>query len=66
MLKNPENGTKLVEHDQELIRPGQAHNELVYQILAKSGQQFVCKCMKTAQQIRDQETMEIQWSVTKS
>ena len=51
-----------MEHDQKLIRPGEAQNEFVHpvahQIWAKSDQRFVCK---TTQPIRGQETAETQW-----
>ena len=48
-----------------LIRPGEAHNEFVHQIWAKSDQRFACKYAETAQSIRGQETVEIQWGMTK-
>ena len=54
------------EHDQKLIKPGKAHNELAHQILDKSGQWFVCKCTDTAWSIRDQGMTGIQWSMTKT
>ena len=48
------------------IDPWKSHNEIAYQIWAQSNQWFVCKCAETTRQIRSQETVEIQRSVTNS
>ena len=40
---------------QKIIMIGEAHNELVHQIGAKSDQRFLCKCVGSAQSIRGQK-----------
>ena len=45
------NSGKSVEHDQKLMRAGEAH-EFAHQIWAKSNEWFVCEYMETAQPIR--------------
>ena len=47
----PGNGGRSVEHDQ-LFKPGEGHNEFVYQIWAKSYQPLVWKCTANAQLVR--------------
>ena len=53
--QRPGNSRKSVEQEQKLVWPGEAHNELVYQIWSQSDQQFVCKYKETVQQITGQE-----------
>ena len=64
--QRPFNAANSVEHDQKLIRPGQAHYELAHPLWAQNLQRFVCKSTETPRLIRAQETLQIQWSVTKS
>ena len=63
--RRPGNGGNSVEYDQKLIRPGADHN-VFDQTWVKSDQQFVCKCVKTDQQIGGRETTENPWCMTKS
>ena len=49
----------------KVIRPGDAHNELAHENWAQSDQRSVFKCVENARPTRGQETVEIQWSVTK-
>ena len=65
LINQPEarNSRISVEHDQQWTSDGEAHNELTNQIGAQTDQWFVCKCMETAQPIRSQEIVKIQWSV---
>ena len=57
---------------QKFVHPGKAHqvgeshNQFTCQILGPLDQQFVCKCMETALQIRGQEMAEIQRNMIKS
>ena len=42
--QRPGNDRNSMEHDQKLIRLGEAHDELTDQIWAKSNQQCICHC----------------------
>ena len=42
--QRPGNDRNTMEHDQKLIRLGEAHGELTDQIWAKSNQQCICHC----------------------
>ena len=62
--QGPGNGGVSVEREQmspedfayqKIIMIGEAHNELVHQIGAKSDQRFLCKCVGSAHSIRDQK-----------
>ena len=65
-INRPENDGNSAECDQNLFSSGDAHNEFVGQILAKSHQRFVRKHTETDRQIRGLEMAGIQRSVTKS
>ena len=67
-LKNqrPGSGSNLAECDPKLIKPDKSHKMFIHQIWIQSDHWSVYECVETAWQIRNQETVRIQWSVNKS
>ena len=65
--QKPGNGGYSVEHNQKLIRQGEAHNQFTHQIYARANQRaFVCIYMEIPRPVRGQKTSEIQWSAVRS